>query len=85
MLSDVAEYVNLSPVYLSRLFKEQVGANFSDYLIKRRIDAACHLLRDTGHKVYEICREVGYSDVKHFYGLLKKQMSCTPSEYRHGR
>jgi two-component system, response regulator YesN len=85
MLSHVAEHVNLSPVYLSRLFKEQAGANFSDYLIECRINRACQLLRDTGHKIYEICEEVGYSDVKHFYGLFKKKIGCTPSEYRHGR
>ncbi len=85
MLSHVAKRVNLSPVYLSRLFKEQAGTNFSDYLIECRIDRACQLLRETGHKIYEICEEVGYTDVKHFYGLFKKQIGCTPSEYRHGR
>ena len=84
MLSTVAEHVNLSSVYLSRLFKEQAGINFRDYLVECRIDRACRLLRETGHKIYEICEEVGYTDVKHFYGLFKKQIGCTPSEYRHG-
>ena len=85
MLTHVAEHVSLSPVYLSRLFKEQTGQNFSDFLIECRIKKACHLLKDTSHKIYEICEEIGYADVKHFYSLFKKQMKCTPSEYRHGR
>jgi two-component system response regulator YesN len=83
-LSHVAGYVNLSPVYFSRLFKEQTGENFSEYLTECRIDRACHLLRETHKKVYEICEEVGYSDLKHFYGTFKKHTGRTPSEYRHG-
>lgn len=85
MLAQVAREVNLSPVYLSRLFKEQGGINFSDYLIGRRIDEARRLLRETDHKIYEISEEVGYRDVKHFYGLFKKICAMTPSEYRHAR
>ena len=85
LLSHVAGYVNLSPVYFSRLFKEQTGDNFSDYLIGCRIERARQLLRDTDRKVYEICEDVGYSDLKHFYGVFKRHAGCTPSEYRHGR
>jgi two-component system response regulator YesN len=85
MLTQVAEHVNLSSVYLSRLFKEQGGMNFSDFLVQCRINRACELLKETSYKIYEICEEVGYTDVKHFYGVFKKKMHCTPSEYRHGR
>jgi two-component system response regulator YesN len=84
LLSHVAEHVNLSPVYFSRLFKEQTAENFSDYLTACRIERASQLLRETRKKVYEICEEVGYSDLKHFYGIFKKRTGYTPSEYRHG-
>ena len=82
-LNDVADHVFLSPVYLSKIFKEQTGLNFSDFLIECRISKACDLLLNSKMKVYEICVEVGYTNLKYFYNLFRRKMGCTPSEYRH--
>lgn len=82
-LSDVADHVFLSPVYLSRLFKESTGMNFSEFLIDCRIMKACELLKNIQLKVYKICNVIGYTNVKYFYNLFRRKMGCTPSEYRH--
>lgn len=82
-LNDVANHVFLSPVYLSRLFKEETGVKFSEFLIECRITEACKLLKSTNKKVYQICNDIGYSNVKYFYNLFKRKTGCSPSEYRY--
>jgi YesN/AraC family two-component response regulator len=81
-LTDVALRVYLNPAYLSRIFGERVGQSFRDYLTDTRIKAAARLLRSTGRHVHEVCRGVGYRDLKHFYRQFKQIMKTTPSEYR---
>lgn len=82
LLFDIAEEVNLNYNYLSGLFKEQTGMNFSDYLIKERINKACRLLKDTNLKIYDISSLCGYSNTKYFMVLFKRITGETPSEYR---
>jgi two-component system response regulator YesN len=84
-LHEVAEHVYLNPVYLSRLFKMETGKSFSDYVTEIRMHEAAHLLRNTNMKIYEICEQAGYKDVRHFYKLFKKYSGCSPSEYRESK
>jgi len=81
-LEDVAAHVFLSPVYFSRLFKKKTGENFTDFLLKIRMDKARELLLNPEYKVYEICSMVGYKSAKYFYGLFKNYFGLTPTEYR---
>lgn len=81
-LDEIARQVYLSPVYVSATFKAQTGMGFTAYLIEVRIDKAKELLRTTGMNVSEIARKVGYTDVKHFGKLFKKQTGINPAEYR---
>lgn len=81
-LASAAGYVHLNAAYLSRIFGEQTGYTFRDYLVHIRIRAAARMLIVTEHPVYKICDLVGYTDVKHFYAQFKKIMQSTPSEYR---
>lgn len=84
-LNEVADRVYLNPVYLSRLFKMETGCSFSDYVTRIRMEQAADLLRNTNMKIYEICEQVGYKDVRHFYKLFKKHAGYLPSEYRERR
>ncbi|WJH33661.1 helix-turn-helix domain-containing protein [Paenibacillus sp. CC-CFT747] len=83
-LQEVANHVYLNPVYLSRLFKLETGESFSDYVTNIRINQAAHLLQNTNMKIYEVCEQAGYKDVRHFYKLFRKYKGCSPSEYREG-
>lgn len=81
-LTEVAQYVYLNPAYLSRMFSEQTGYTFRDYLTNTRMQAAARMLTTTRLTVYNICEQVGYSNVKHFYRQFKQIMRVTPTEYR---
>ncbi|HHY81303.1 MAG TPA: response regulator [Clostridiales bacterium] len=81
-LDDIADYVFLSPVYISRLFKSKTGENFNDYLIRVRMENAIKFLDDPQYKVYEVGHKIGYQSTKYFYKLFKQFYGCTPTEYR---
>ena len=81
-LEDVANVIYLNPVYFSKLFKDQTGENFSDYLIAQRIKKAMELLKNETYKVYEISGLVGYKSVQYFYRIFKQYTGLTPVEYR---
>lgn len=81
-LGDAAEAVFLNPSYLSVLFKEVTGVNFSAYLTRTRIEQARRLLEDPATKVYEVAEHVGYLDHAYFSRLFKQWVGIGPAEYR---
>ncbi len=83
-LDDVSRIVNISPYYFSKLFKEESGENFIEYLTKVRIAYAKELLKNPSLSIKEICMMSGYSDPNYFSRIFKKQEGITPSEYREG-
>jgi len=78
----LAELVNISPVYLSRLFKKEEGINFVDYLNQYRIEAAKKLLQDIRYNIIEVAHLSGFHNTKYFSKIFKKAVGITPSEYR---
>lgn len=81
-LDDVSRQMNLSPYYFSKLFKEETGENFIEYLTRLRINKAKILLMDKEKSMKEICAEVGYSDPNYFSRIFKKSVGVTPTEFR---
>jgi len=81
-LNSAAEYVFLSPAYLSRLFRKETGQSFIEYVMKVRVEKAKTLLRNTDKKTYEIAREVGYNDIRYFAKMFKQIEGITPAQYR---
>lgn len=81
-LVNVAGNIFRSPEYFSRLFKEEVGENFSTYLMRYRLNRAREMLKKTDMKISEISYEVGYSTQSYFSRLYKKYMGKTPEEER---
>ena len=77
----VAEAVGLSPKRLSRLFIEEVGVGFSDFLIDLRIEKAKGLLVLPGVTIKQVSAECGYPDPNYFARLFKKVTGLTPSEF----
>lgn len=68
--------------YISQLFKEVTGVNFSDHLIKVRMDQAIILLKENGLTVDEIAVRVGYNSSHSFRRAFKRLMGVSPSTYR---
>lgn len=83
-LDDVSREVDISPYYFSKLFKEETGENFIEYLTGIRIEKAKYLLSASSLSMKEICAEVGYSDPNYFSRIFKKNVGVTPTEYKEG-
>ncbi|WP_058485842.1 response regulator [Defluviitalea phaphyphila] len=81
-LEDISRKVNVSPQYFSKLFKEETGENFIDYLTNVRISAAKKLLLEGNLSIKEICYKIGYNDPNYFSRIFKKIVGVTPTEYR---
>lgn len=83
-LEELSREAGLSPCYLSRLFREEVGENISSFVSRLRTEKAAQLLRDSSLPVQNISAYVGYADNNYFTKVFKKHFGCTPSEYRSG-
>ncbi len=83
-LDDVSRKVNISPYYFSKIFKEESGLNFIEYLTNIRIDKAKELLSGSDMSIKEICSACGYTDPNYFSRSFKKNVGVTPTEYKEG-
>lgn len=81
-LIHLAEQVFLNASYLSRLFKQTVGMNLSEYIEKARILKAKELLKKRDMKVHEVAKQVGYESAASFTRLFRKATGYSPQEYR---
>ena len=82
-LDDLAKEVNLSPPYLSELFKNETGETISNYIQRTRIEMAQHLLLTTMMNVTEVADAVGYADAKYFSRVFRKHLGIRPSDFRY--
>lgn len=81
-ITDVADYLNISYQYLSKIFKIQCGCNMSDYLNYIRIEKGKEYLRDTNESFSVIAQKIGYNNVQSFQRFFKKYENLTPCDYR---
>ena len=84
-LEDVSQTVDISSYYFSKVFKEETGENFIEYLTKLRMEEAQRLLEESDLSIKEVCSEVGYSDPNYFSRNFKKYAGITPTEARDKR
>ena len=78
----VSREVDISPYYFSKLFKQETGNNFIEYLTEVRLRKARELLKNSQYSIKEICAESGYGDPNYFSRIFKKYEGVTPSEFR---
>ncbi|HHW00484.1 MAG TPA: response regulator [Clostridiaceae bacterium] len=81
-LQRIADEMEISISHLSKLFKQETGMSFIDYLIKTRIMESIKLMSDPNMKIYEIAEKVGYSSQHYFCAAFKKVLGFSPTEYR---
>jgi two-component system response regulator YesN len=81
-LNDVARVINISPGYLSSLFKEVEEVGFNEYITGLRIEEAKRLLRNSNEKIYQISEMIGYNNPYYFSRVFKRMTGQTPSEFR---
>lgn len=82
-LDRIAQNMYLSPVYVSKIFKEETGESPINYLIKIRLEKAKDMLC-TPHpeSIKKIANDVGYEDAYHFSKLFKKYYGVSPLHYK---
>ncbi len=83
-LESVSDAIGISMYYLSRLFKEEMGVNFLEYLTDIRIGRAIELLSLGEYSIRELALQVGYQNHTYFCKIFKKKTGKTVGEYRQG-
>ena len=81
-LEDTAAYIHMNPNYLSKFFKQKTGENFSDYLIKLKMNKALSLMSNHELKTYHISEMVGYNNPNNFARAFKKLFGKSPKDFR---
>ncbi|OPJ58128.1 AraC family transcriptional regulator [Clostridium oryzae] len=81
-LDTLASSVNMSSVYLGRLFKKMASKSVSDYINEVRMEHARGYLLSTDMCINKIVDKVGFTNRSYFYTIFKKEYGTTPSEYR---
>ena len=81
-LSVLAEQAHVNAAYLSALFKEEMGVNYTEYLTTLRVERAKLLLTDASLNVSDIAEKVGYNSTRYFSKLFEAQTGIKPGEYR---
>ncbi|MBQ8108565.1 MAG: helix-turn-helix transcriptional regulator [Clostridia bacterium] len=81
-LSDVSSFTGFSKCYFSRVFKQQMGMSFSEYLRRKRVSMAEELLIHSHQPIQEIAMRAGFGSVATFNRVFRDAKNCTPSRYR---
>ncbi|MBR1738689.1 MAG: AraC family transcriptional regulator [Ruminococcus sp.] len=81
-LDELASQVGLSPSYLSRLFSSEVGMTVSEYITRKRIEAASNMLKYSDFSVLDIAEHLCFSSESHFIKVFRERVGMTPRVYR---
>ncbi len=81
-LTEAARMMGLSPSYLSRVLRENLGVGFKELLVQERFEAAKNLLRTTDMPIGDIVNHVGYENSSYFHKEFKRRFGMTPNRYR---
>lgn len=81
-LKDVAKALNVSPVYLSRMFAKKGQIKFSEFINSFRLQKAIAMITDQSLPISEIAYACGFGSIRNFNRVFLKMMRCTPGEYR---
>lgn len=81
-LNDAAAIVFLNPKYLSRVFKQNTGVEFKEFVLKLKIEKAKELLNKSDFSVEQMSYKLGYQNSESFIRIFKNITGKTPSEFR---
>ncbi len=81
-IQKVADYLHISPSYLSMIFKKEANVTFLKYLVNIRLEVAKDLLSNNDLKTFQIAEKIGYPEINYFSYFFKKNFGMSPREYR---
>lgn len=84
-LNQLADLCNMSPSYLSKIFKETFQITPINYLIKYRIEIASNMLLHDNLRIEDIAVQTGFNNANYFSRMFKQIMGVSPKDYRKER
>ncbi len=81
-LAELASIAGVHPVHLSREFRKHYQSTIGEYIRKRRIEHASHLLANSETPLSEVALTCGFSDQSHFCAMFKSHTGLTPAKFR---
>ena len=81
-LQEVAGAVNMSRFYFCKKFRKTFGCTFTEYLTRRRIEAAKPLLLKPKARVAEVALRAGFRSVSHFNRAFRQVVGLAPMQFR---
>ncbi|MEG1639336.1 MAG: response regulator [Ruthenibacterium sp.] len=82
-LQSISDTLHLSRGYVGQLFKKETGNSYSRYLTNLRVERAKETLLQTTLSVSEVGEAAGFNDYFYFIKTFKKEVGCTPSQFRY--
>jgi AraC family transcriptional regulator len=84
-IRDLSAVARRSPAHFSRKFKLAVGESPHAYVVRRRLERACHLMMTGTDPLSEIALSVGFSDQAHLCRLFRQAFGQSPASWRRER
>lgn len=81
-ISELAELAKLSPRQLQRAFRETMGTGIHEFILKTRVESACHELQTTETPISEVAKQHGFCDQSAFTKTFRRITGVTPARFR---
>lgn len=81
-VKQVAEYMNMTPEYLTTIFKSATGESLYQFILRHKIEEAKTALSRTSAPIVSIAGALGFNSESHFSGFFKKKTGLSPRQYR---
>ena len=81
-LEEMAKRVGVSSQYLSKIFKDETGRTFVEYLTTLRINRAKDIIQTSDQPIKQVGIMVGYKDPNYFSRIFRSVVGVSPSDFR---
>ena len=85
LTQDLSAVARRSPAHFSRSFKRAFGETPHAYVVKRRLEKACHLMVTSSASLSDIALSAGFSDQAHLSKLFRQAIGQSPASWRRER
>jgi AraC family transcriptional regulator len=81
-VTDMANLLEMGPCHFARAFKESTGMSPHQYVLRRRVERAVQMLKETSVSLAGVAYDLGFSSQGHFSTVFRKAVGVSPSDYR---
>jgi AraC family transcriptional regulator len=81
-LGEMAQSVELSTAYFSRMFRKSTGESPHQFLLRQRVERAKEMLRSANARVMDVAVACGFKSQQHFAQVFRHMCGASPTEYR---